>query len=55
MTLADGIIIVLVLVLVGFAANYIHKEKKQGHCIGCPHAKECAAKKAGRSCESQNK
>lgn len=47
MTLADSIIIVLVLVLVGAAAVYIRKEKKQGKCVGCPYARECAAKKKG--------
>lgn len=55
MTLADVIIIVLVLAVVGIAAWYIHKEKKQGKCVGCPYAKECAAKKAGQSCANQNK
>ena len=55
MTLADIIIIVLVLAIVGIAAVYIRKEKKQGKCIGCPYAKECAAKKAGQGCGSQNK
>ena len=47
MTLTDVIIVVLVLAVVGIAAYYIRKEKKQGKCIGCPHAKECAAKKKG--------
>jgi len=47
MTLADVIIIVLVLVIVGVAAYYIRREKKQGRCVGCPYAKECAAKKNG--------
>lgn len=54
MTLADIIIIVLVLVIVGAAAYYIRREKKQGKCVGCPYAKECAAKKAGQNCVSQN-
>lgn len=54
MTLADIIIIVLVLAIVGIAAFYIRKEKKQGRCVGCPYAKECAAKKAGKSCGNQN-
>ena len=53
MTLADIMNIVLVLVIVGVAAYYIRKEKKQGRCVGCPYAKECAAKKAGQSCSSQ--
>ena len=55
MTLADIIIVVLVLGVVGVAAYYIRKEKKQGHCVGCPHARECAAKRAGQNCSSQNK
>ena len=48
MTAADIIIIVLVLAIVGAASVYIYKKKKQGACIGCSHAKECAAKK--KSC-----
>jgi len=53
MTLADIVIIILVLAIVGVAAFYIRKEKKKGHCVGCPYAKECAAKKAGKTCNSQ--
>lgn len=53
MTLADIIIIVFVLVIVGIAAFYIRKEKKQGRCVGCPYAKECAAKKAEKNCGNQ--
>ena len=49
MTLADIIIIILVLAIVGIAGFYIRKEKKQGRCVGCPYAKECAAKKAGKN------
>lgn len=55
MTLADIIIIVLVLGIVGVAVYYIRKEKKQGHCVGCPYAKECAAKKSGQGCDSRKK
>ena len=55
MTQADVIIVVLVLALVGIAAYYIRKEKKQGKCVGCPYVKECAAKRAGQNCSSQNK
>lgn len=54
MTLADIIIILLVSVTVSIAIVYIRREKKQGKCIGCPHAKECAAKRAG-SCDSMKK
>ena len=52
MTLTDIIIVVVVLIILGAASLYIRKEKKQGKCVGCPHAKECAAKK--KSCGSQN-
>ena len=55
MTLTDVLILVLVLVIIGTAAVYIRKEKKQGRCVGCPYAKECAAKKAGTSCGCQEK
>lgn len=54
MTPADIIIIILVLAVTGAAVFYIRKEKKQGKCIGCPHAKECGAKKAG-TCNSSKK
>lgn len=52
MTLADILILAGVLFIVGIAVRYIRKEKKQGKCIGCPHAKACAAKKAGTGCNS---
>lgn len=55
MTLTDIIIVALLLIIVGIAAYYIRKEKKQGRCVGCPYAKECAAKKSGQGCGSQNK
>jgi len=48
MTLADIIIIILVFIIIGVAVYYIRKEKKQGRCVGCPYAKECAAKKTGK-------
>ena len=53
MTLTDVIIIVLVLGIVGIAAFYIREEKKQGRCVGCPYAKECAAKKSGQGCSTK--
>lgn len=55
MTLTDIIIVVLILTIVGVAIFYIRKEKKQGKCIGCPYAKECAARKAGQGCSSPDK
>lgn len=47
MTVTDILIVVLVLCILGAAVVYIRKEKKQGRCVGCPYAKECAAKKKG--------
>lgn len=55
MTLTDVFVIVLVLAMAVAAICYIRKEKKKGRCIGCPYAKECAAKKAGQGCGSQKK
>ena len=49
MTLSDILIIVLVLAIIGAAAVYIRREKKKGKCVGCPYAKECAAKNAGKA------
>lgn len=42
----ENIILILILVLVlGFATAYIVKSKKQGvKCVGCPYAKDCANK-----------
>ena len=56
MTLPDLIIIVIVLLIIAAAVFYIRKEKKQGKCVGCPYAKECAAKKAAgaTACQSQD-
>ncbi|MBO5353650.1 MAG: FeoB-associated Cys-rich membrane protein [Lachnospiraceae bacterium] len=56
MNLADIMIIVVVLLIIGVAVLYIRKEKKQGKCVGCPYAKECAAKKAAgeAACRSQS-
>lgn len=46
--LANIIIIVLLVLIVGSAVLYIRKEKKKGvHCIGCPSAGSCS-----RSCMS---
>ena len=55
MTLIDIGIFAFIFAVVLVAVLYIRKEKKQGKCVGCPYAKECAAKKAGQSCESHNK
>ncbi len=44
--------IAVLLAIVGGAAAYIVRAKKQGQaCIGCPYAKQCAAK--GCSCHGR--
>lgn len=47
----DNIIVIAIVVLVvGLAAWYIHKEKKQGvKCIGCPDSKTCSGNCGGCS------
>ena len=46
------IILILVLVLLAAAiVFYLVREKKRGAaCVGCPHAKQCAAKQNGCGC-----
>lgn len=47
----DAIIIIVLAVLLGFAAFYLYREKKRGaKCIGCPYSKEC-----GGRCNSKDK
>ena len=46
--MANLIVILVLLVIVGAAAAYVIRAKKQGQkCIGCPYAKECGAKGCG--------
>lgn len=48
--MADFIVIVILIVLVGSALAYIIKEKKKGaKCIGCPAAGCCARKQNNAS------
>lgn len=43
--MANFIVAVIILIVIGAAIAYIIKEKKRGvTCIGCPHAGECARK-----------
>ena len=52
-----NVIIILVLAaIVGAAGWYVYKAKKSGQkCIGCPHAKQCAAQSGGCTCGSKTK
>lgn len=52
--MTDFIVILVVLIIVGFAAVYVVKAKKNGaKCIGCPAASKCSGKSgttSGCSC-----
>lgn len=41
--MADFIIILILLVILGAAGGYVYRAKRAGKkCIGCPHAAECS-------------
>ena len=43
--MANIILGLVLLLIVGGASLYIYKAKKRGQtCIGCPHAKKCGSK-----------
>jgi hypothetical protein len=50
----ESIILAAVLLLIlGLAVLYVVREKKKGvKCIGCPHAREYAARNSGKGCGS---
>lgn len=54
--MADVIVIMIIVLIVGVAVGYIVKEKKRGtKCIGCPAASSCPSANAGKcSCKSQD-
>ena len=48
------IVIVILIAIVGGIIFYLYRAKKSGQkCIGCPYAKECAKKKAGKGCSDK--
>ena len=48
--MADLVIGLILLVVLGAAAFYVYKARKSGHkCIGCPHAGSCG-KSEGCGC-----
>ena len=45
------IVALVILAIVGLAAGYVYREKRKGvKCVGCPYAKECAAKRSSCGC-----
>lgn len=55
MTLTDGIIIAIVVLILGLAGFYIYRAKKNGKtCVGCPNSGSCGlAKGQGCCCGSK--
>ena len=50
MTLTDGIIIAVVVLILGLAGFYVYRAKKSGKkCVGCPDGCSCSSKK-GQGC-----
>ena len=53
--MTDIIVIAIVVAIVGSAAAYIYKEKKNGvRCVGCSMAGECAKRAQGLSCDGSS-
>ena len=49
------IVIAIVVIIVGLAAFYIYKAKKNGQkCIGCPYSSGCVSNKNANSCSGCN-
>jgi len=50
--MTDFIVIAILAVVVGFAARYVYKAKKNGaKCIGCPAGGSCCTCEKGCACE----
>jgi uncharacterized protein (UPF0333 family) len=42
------LLVLVILLIVGSAAAYVIRAKKQGQkCVGCPYSKECASRGCG--------
>lgn len=52
--MVNVIAVLVLLVIVAAAGGYVYKVKKSGQkCVGCPYAKECAARTHGCGCQSK--
>lgn len=52
-SMADFIVIAIIVVIVGCATAYVVKAKKNGaKCIGCPAAGKCSGKNHGKASDS---
>ena len=53
--MADMIIILVLVIILGCALSYMRKEKTKGvSCIGCPDAAVCEMRRKGYSCQENN-
>jgi len=51
--MVNVIAILVLLAILAAAGGYVYKAKKSGQkCVGCPHAKECAARANGCGCNT---
>ena len=53
----DFILILVIAVIIGFAALYIYRQKKKGSkCIGCPYGCSCqkSTENGGCGCHTDN-
>jgi len=54
--MADIILVIILILVVGGAVSYLYKAKKRGeHCIGCPYAKQCKNGSCSCSASSEKK
>ena len=52
--MVNVIAVLVLLVIVAAAGGSVYKAKKSGQkCVGCPYAKECAARANGCGCQSK--
>ena len=52
--MADMIIIIVLVVILGIALSSMKKERPNGiSCIGCPDAHACAMRKNGQTCQGK--
>lgn len=49
--MVNVIAVLVLLAIVAAAGRYVYKAKKSGQkCVGCPYAKQCAARANGCGC-----
>ena len=51
--MVNVIAVLVILAVLAGAAGYVYKAKKSGQkCVGCPYAKQCAARQNGCGCSA---